>query len=120
MQPKLLLSKVDGRFLPDIVEEEVNRRWLVCEDLVQQLVVKTVRRMKEGRVNDLDDYVNRLQLWLEAQAWDGWKVTSAEASLDAGPDSETGRKAKSAQVKPYETWSHMGSRQFSATYDTYY
>ena len=79
VQPKLLLSKVDGQFLPDIDEEEVHRRWLVCEDLVQQLVVKTVKRMLEGRVNDLDDYVNKLQLWLEAQAWDGWKVTSAEA-----------------------------------------
>lgn len=78
-QPKLLVVKVNGEFRPDVDEEEIYRRWQVCEDLVQQLTVKTVKRMREGRVADLDDYVNKLQQWLEAQEWDSWKVTWPEA-----------------------------------------
>ena len=78
-QPKLLLTKVGDRFLTGFTEDEVHRRWLVCEDLVQQIVAKTGKRMREGRINDLNDYVNKLQVWLEAQVWEGWSVTSAEA-----------------------------------------
>ena len=78
-QPKLLLTKVGDRFLTGFTEDEVHRRWLVCEDLVQQIVAKTGKRMREGRINDLNDHVNKLQVWLEAQAWEGWSVTSAEA-----------------------------------------
>lgn len=78
-QPKLLVVKVDARFISAVDEEEIYRRWLVCEDLVQQLVVKTVKRMREGRVANLDDYVNKLQQWLEAQEWEGWKATWLEA-----------------------------------------
>jgi hypothetical protein len=79
VQPKLLVVKVDNLFISETDEDEIYRRWLVCEDLVQQLVSKTVKRMREGRVADLDDYVNKLQQWLEAQEWDGWKVTWPEA-----------------------------------------
>lgn len=79
VQPKILVVKVDDRFISEVDEEEIYRRWLVCDDLVQQLVAKTVKRMREGRVADLDDYVNKLQQWLEAQEWDGWKVTGPEA-----------------------------------------
>lgn len=79
VQPKLLVVKVDDRFSSGVDEEEICRRWLVCEDLVQQLVVKTVKRMREGRVANLDDYVNKLQQWLEAQEWAGWKVAWPEA-----------------------------------------
>lgn len=79
VQSKLLVTKVDGKFKSDVDEEEIYRRWLVCEDLVQQLTVKTTKRMREGRVPDLDDYVNKLQQWLEVQEWEGWKVTGPEA-----------------------------------------
>ena len=78
-QPKLLVVKVGGRFSSGVDEGEIYRRWAVCEDLVQQLVVKTVKRMREGRVADLDDYANKLQRWLEVQEWEGWRVTSQEA-----------------------------------------
>lgn len=78
-QPKLLVTKVGDRFSAEVDEEESYRRWVVCDDLVQQLVVKTVKRIREGRVKDLDDYVNKLQSWLEAQDWEGWKVTGQEA-----------------------------------------
>ncbi len=78
-QPKLLLTKVGDRFVAGFTEDEIYRRWLVCEDLVQQIVTKTGKRMREGRINDLNDYVNKLQVWLEAQVWEGWSVTSAEA-----------------------------------------
>ena len=77
--PKLLLTKVGDRFLTGFTEDEIYRRWLVCEDLVQQIVAKTGKRMREGRINYLNDYVNKLQVWLEAQVWEGWSVTSAEA-----------------------------------------
>lgn len=78
-QPKLLLTKVGDRFVAGMDEGEIYRRWLVCEDLVQQIVAKTGKRMREGRINDLNDYVKKLQVWLEAQVWEGWSVTSAEA-----------------------------------------
>ena len=35
--------------------------------------------MNEGRVTDLGDYVKKLQQWLEAQEWEGWKVPWLEA-----------------------------------------
>lgn len=79
VQPKLLVIKVDDRFTSEIDEEEIYRRWSICKDLVQQLVEKTVKRMREGRVADLDDYVNKLLQWLEVQEWEGWKVTWPEA-----------------------------------------
>lgn len=79
VQPKLLVVKVDDQFIPEVDEQQICRRWQVCEDLVQQLTVKTVKRMREGRIADLDDYVKKLQQWLEAQEWEGWKVTSPEA-----------------------------------------
>lgn len=78
-QPKLLVVKIDGKFRPDVDEEEIFRRWTICDDLVQQLVEKTVKRMREGRVANLDDYVNKLQQWLESQEWEGWRVTLPEA-----------------------------------------
>lgn len=79
-QLKVLATKVDGRFVAvEVTEEEVNARWTVCEDLVQQLVAKTARRKQEGRIDNLDAYVNKLQQWLEAQVWGGWRVTGAEA-----------------------------------------
>lgn len=78
-QPKLLVVKVDGKFRPDVDEEEIFRRWTICDDLVQQLVEKTVNRMREGRVENLDDYVNKLQQWLQSQDWEGWRVTLPEA-----------------------------------------
>ena len=78
-QPKILVVKADGQFRPAINEEEIYRRWQVCEDLVQQLYAKTVKRMQEGRVADLDEYVDKLRQWLEAQEWDGWKVTPPES-----------------------------------------
>ncbi len=79
VQPKLVVVKVDDRFISEVDEEEIYRRWLVCEDLVQQLVVKTVQRMREGRVADLTEYAAKLQQWLETQEWEGWKATWSEA-----------------------------------------
>ena len=79
LQPKLLVTKVDGEFRPTVDEEEIYRRWLVCEDLVQQLNLKTVKRLREGRIANLDDYINKLQQWLEVQEWDGWTLTCPEA-----------------------------------------
>lgn len=78
VQPKLLLTKIGDRFVAGMDEEEIYRRWLLCEDTVQQLVVKTVKRMKEGRIDDLDVYVDKLRWWLESQEWDGWRFTGAE------------------------------------------
>lgn len=79
-QLKVLATKIDGRFVAgEVNEEEIYGRWTVCEDLVQQLVAKTARRKQEGRIDNLDAYVNKLQQWLEAQVWDGWRVTGPEA-----------------------------------------
>lgn len=78
-QPKLLVVKVGDRFSAEVDEDEIFRRWTVCEDLVHQLCEKTVKRMREGRIADLDDYVNKLQQWLERQEWEGWRVTLQEA-----------------------------------------
>lgn len=97
VQPKLLVIKVDGEFRSDVNEGEIYRRWLVCEDLVQQLTLKTTKRMREGRIPSVDDYVNKLQKWLEAQEWEGWKVTGPEAKwmrdrIKALVEVETGPK----------------------------
>lgn len=78
-QPKLLLTKIGDRFVAGMDEGEIYRRWLVCDDMVQQLVVKTTKRMKGGRVDNLDAYVDKLRQWLESQEWDGWRLTGAEA-----------------------------------------
>nr|WP_315848395.1 hypothetical protein [uncultured Rhodoferax sp.] len=79
-QLKVLATKFDGRFVAgQVTEEEVSARWTVCEDLVQQLATKTARRKQEGRIENLNVFVNKLQQWLESQVWDGWRVTGPEA-----------------------------------------
>lgn len=79
VQPKRSVTKVGDKFILAVDKEEIYRRWTVCEDLVRKLVEKTVKRMNEGRVTDLGDYVKKLQQWLEAQEWEGWKVPWLEA-----------------------------------------
>lgn len=65
-QPKLLMTKYQGRYYaPGCTPPELQERWNVCEDLAQQLVVKSLEskagkrsHMTEAQI--LDQYVPRL------------------------------------------------------------
>ena len=65
-QPKLLMTSYQGRFYaPGCTPPELQERWDVCEDLAQQLAVKS-RESKDGKrahmteTQILDQYLPRL------------------------------------------------------------
>jgi hypothetical protein len=67
MQPKLLMTKYNGKFyLPSCTPPELYERWTVCEDFAQQLAVKSHeskadKRLHMTEVAILEQYLPRLE-----------------------------------------------------------
>lgn len=70
-QPKLaVLRTADGRYVQGITEEEVERRFDVCSDLVDQLVRYCEKKRHERPDWELDLLLRKVAQAVRSKGWD--------------------------------------------------
>lgn len=75
IQPKLAVRVVDGKYVTGYTDEELHARWLFCEDLAVQLKDRTLRKISEGKVSDLERFYTETE---RRSRVSGWGVSEAE------------------------------------------
>lgn len=54
-QPKFLVTSYQGKFyLPGCTPQEIYERWQICEEIVQQLAIKS-REAKKGKLSHMSE-----------------------------------------------------------------
>jgi hypothetical protein len=69
-QPKFIARKIDGRYVVGLTEAELHDRWAYCEDLAQQLAIRTLRKRAAGLAPDLDAFYCETERRVRGQGWD--------------------------------------------------
>lgn len=69
-QTKLLARKIDDKFVVGPTRKELWARWDNAEDLARQLMEKTLPKLRDGRITDVDVYYAGLEKLVRAKDWD--------------------------------------------------
>jgi hypothetical protein len=69
-QEKLLVREVNGKFLAGPTPFELWTRWDNAEDLAEQLADKTLKKLHDGRISDLDVYYAGIERLVQSKNWD--------------------------------------------------
>lgn len=69
-QPKLAARLIDGRYVVGMTKDELFERYVICEDLVQQLVVYCKRKRKEHPEWSLDELLLKIERGVQTKGWD--------------------------------------------------
>lgn len=73
--PKLAVVFRDGKYVQEYSEEERATRFEICDDLCEQLVVYSLRKMASKPEWTLEQYLGQLRAGLPRK---GWGLTDAE------------------------------------------
>ncbi|WP_143093244.1 hypothetical protein [Polaromonas sp. OV174] len=91
-QPKFVAREIDGRFVVGLTEEELQERYAICLDLIQQLVPYGQRKHQENPTRPpsqilrrIHDGVLSLETGLSHLEID-WLVSSVARQLGWPPD----------------------------------
>ncbi|MFP3586386.1 hypothetical protein SCB29_22375 [Paraburkholderia sp. SIMBA_055] len=83
-QPKLLLRKAGDTYRAESTDAEVYERYIVCEDLAQQLVTYTARKMAENTWS-LQTAISKVEEGLLMKTRSGiWEFSDAEIAWTIG------------------------------------
>jgi hypothetical protein len=87
-QRKVLLRQVNGTFLTGPTPQELWVRWDNAEDLAKQLTAKTLPKLRDGRITDLDAYYAGIERLVRAKGWDlsegeiTWLINRTKVMVD--------------------------------------
>ncbi len=68
-QTKYLAREINGRFVVGLTQGELRERWENCEDLAQQLAARTLRKLAEGLISDLEAFYTETEHRVKGQGW---------------------------------------------------
>ena len=74
-QLKMAAREVDGRYVVGLTEDERRRRYLMCADLVEQLIGYTEKKRIQRRDLSLEGLLNEIDTSIRRK---GWEVGSIE------------------------------------------
>jgi len=78
-QPKLLLRRIGDQFVSGLTEHELLARYEMCEDLAQQLMSHTRRKMAENPVRLLDETPSKVSVGVARKVQSGqWDDLSSD------------------------------------------
>jgi 5'-deoxynucleotidase YfbR-like HD superfamily hydrolase len=69
-QPKLALQQVDGKYVAGVSAEEREARYVMCADLVEQLVAYCRRKQAERPEKPLETLLEQVDAAVRTKGWD--------------------------------------------------
>ncbi|SFB90087.1 hypothetical protein SAMN05216344_10552 [Polaromonas sp. OV174] len=68
-QPKFIARKMDGRFVVGLTDEELQERYDVCAELIQQLIPYCVNKQRDNPAWTTADILLRVADGVTSQGW---------------------------------------------------
>ncbi len=97
VQNKLIVRKIDGRFVEGMTEEELWVRYDACQDLATKLAEYAIRKRSRYAELSIREFLRRVRAGVVKKGWDvtpgelDWVMTRVTLAMGGGPADVPGR-----------------------------